>query len=76
MTLNDIKKEFEDVAMLCDDRYKLMTCIRDYLHNYDALERLNLISPSEILSDASEYCVISKTAIDVENKVKTFLESL
>lgn len=76
MTLNDIKREFEDVAKLCDDRYKFMTCIRNYLHNYDALERLNLLSPSEILSDASQYCVISKTAIDVENKVKTFLESL
>lgn len=76
MTLDDIKKEFEDVAKLCDDRYKLMTCIRDYLHNYDALERLSSVSPSEILSDASQYCVISKTAIDVENKVKTFLESL
>lgn len=75
MTLAQIKKQCTAIRELCTEQYRYMSCVRKYLHDFDALELINKIDPCCIIRDSHEFCTTYAECEEVNIIVQRFLEA-
>lgn len=76
MRLCEIQAKCSAIRVLCTERYASMPCMRKYLHDFSAIELINMACPCEIIKDSHAFCLTYAECEEVDLIVQRHLEGL
>lgn len=76
MLISEIQAKCSAIRVLCTERYASMPCVRKYLHDFSAIELINMACPCEIIKDSHTFCLAYAECEEVDLIVQRHLEGL